>query len=75
MLDVTRQIVFRFNQLYRQTVSSIAGCYWLDFFDQLLSLSADGTPQLSEPWRLDGTHLHPKYVTLIEDALRNIGRK
>ena len=40
--------------------------HWLDFFDALLS--ADGEA-LADGLALDGTHMHPSYVSLLEAAL------
>ena len=40
--------------------------YWLDFFDALLSPDGDA---LAAGLALDGTHLHPSYVSLLEAAL------
>jgi hypothetical protein len=39
---------------------------WLSFFDQLLT--SDKT-KLRKDLELDGTHIHPKYVPLVEKAL------
>ena len=54
--------------------SSLAGCHWLNFVDSLLSVSEgpDGKVQLRESWKLDGTHLSPAYVSLVETAFRNL---
>ena len=40
--------------------------HWLDFFDQLLSPDGEA---LADGLALDGTHLHPSYVSLLEAAL------
>lgn len=40
--------------------------HWLDFFDQLLDDTGDS---LRPEFRLDGTHLGPSYVALLEKAL------
>lgn len=42
--------------------------HWLDFFDQLLD-DNDGGGSLRPEFRLDGTHLGPSYVRLLEKAL------
>lgn len=44
--------------------------HWLDFFDQLLDGGAAGD-NLHPDFRLDGTHLGPAYVSLLEQALRD----
>jgi len=49
--------------------------YWLDFFDSLLQETRRGDGggeaqlQLDPRWELDGTHLHPDYVSLIGDSM------
>ena len=40
--------------------------YWLDFLDGLLSPDGEA---LADGLALDGTHMHPSYVTLLEAAL------
>jgi hypothetical protein len=87
VLDVTRPIVTLFNRHYQQMVSEIpgplplslsslspsatAGCHWLDFFDALLS-SAESSSVLRAEWKLDGTHLSPAYVSLLENAFQDL---
>ena len=39
---------------------------WLDFFEQLLTPAGDA---LADGLALDGTHLNPQYVRLLEAAL------
>ena len=56
-----------FNRVYEQRVRAERGLVWLDaLFPQLLS--ADGT-RLADGLDLDGTHLHPRYVPMLEHAL------
>lgn len=43
--------------------------HWLDFFDQLLD---DTGASLRPDFRLDGTHLAPGYVGLLEKALGDV---
>jgi hypothetical protein len=40
--------------------------HWLDFFDELLT--ADG--KLKKEYELDGTHIHPNYLPLLERELQ-----
>lgn len=42
---------------------------WLDFFEDLLD---DTGGKLRPEYRLDGTHLGPKYVELLETALKDV---
>ncbi len=66
VLDVTRPVVLRFNAMLK---TKIAQRKWpfrlLDFFDGLLH------PQTgyNKTYELDGTHLNPLYVPLMEAAL------
>eukprot|EP01114_Cavostelium_apophysatum_P020245 TRINITY_DN673_c0_g1_i1.p1 TRINITY_DN673_c0_g1~~TRINITY_DN673_c0_g1_i1.p1 ORF type:complete len:210 (+),score=50.56 TRINITY_DN673_c0_g1_i1:48-677(+) len=67
VLNETRRVVKIFNAILMQHVIKTGGkLRWLDFFDQLLD--ANGSFNLE--YELDGTHLHPKYVPLIEEALK-----
>ncbi|CAE7449251.1 Aste57867_8367, partial [Symbiodinium microadriaticum] len=66
VLDVTRSIVTTFNMQYERSVAGLQGCTWLDFYSSMLS--NDGQ-HLKEEWQLDGTHVHPSYVALIERCL------
>ena len=50
----------------------VAGVVWLDFFEQLLiapSADTDAAWKLNPAYRLDGTHLNPSYLHLLEAAL------
>ena len=45
----------------------LLGAFWLDFFDDLLSADHKN---LNAEYTMDGTHLRPNYVSLIEQALQ-----
>jgi hypothetical protein len=47
------------------------GVRWLDFFEDLLVAEPD--LQLRPGLRMDGTHITPAYVSLIESALHDTG--
>ena len=66
VLNETRHIVKLFNAQLRAKVQKEPTLTWLDFFDGLLS--ADGE-RLADGLSLDGTHMHPDYVRLLEAAL------
>ena len=66
VLNETRHIVKLFNAQLRAKVQKEPKLTWLDFFDNLLS--ADGE-RLADGLSLDGTHMHPDYVRLLEAAL------
>ncbi len=70
MLTETRHLVVTFNEHYRRimkTLNVAPGVRWLDFFDQLIV--ADSELMLRPGLRMDGTHITPGYVSLIENAL------
>ena len=54
------------NATLRRAVQAAPSLHWLDFFDQLLSPDGEA---LADGLALDGTHLHPSYVPLLEAAL------
>ena len=66
---------------------TVAGVYWLDFFEQLLDFkgtdlitatnaagAGTGAPgvTLKTEFSLDGTHLNPSYLRLVELALNKL---
>jgi hypothetical protein len=46
-----------------------ADCTWLDFYPDMLS---DDCQSLRDEWKLDGTHVSPTYVRLIENSLNEV---
>mmetsp|Transcript_9579 Transcript_9579/g.15917 ORF Transcript_9579/g.15917 Transcript_9579/m.15917 type:complete len:549 (+) Transcript_9579:1371-3017(+) len=77
VLDVTRQIVQMFNGLYRDAMRGIQGCTWLDMENEFLEASppsrervpGDGACSLRPELQLDGTHVSPRYVPLLQASL------
>ncbi|KAF4319574.1 hypothetical protein JM18_005775 [Phytophthora kernoviae] len=66
VLDETRGMVVQYNKLFQKRVAKSRICKWLDFFDDLVYQ----TPYKLRPeFRLDGTHLHPSYLTNLEVEL------
>ena len=64
VLDETRAIVQQYNALLEAAVKRLAhpSVRWVDgVFDGLLT--AGSLPMLRDEFKLDGTHLHPDYVT------------
>lgn len=56
---------------YNNLIILFLGCYWLDFFDSLLIQTpgvGENNVSLKEEWKLDGTHLNPGYVSLLEES-------
>ena len=62
ILDVTRAVVTLFNRRLRARVDADGRVRWLDMERDLVE--ADG--KFSKRYALDGTHIHPQYVQLIE---------
>ena len=48
----------KYNATLRRLVDASAELTWVDCFDGFL----DGSGKLDARWRLDGTHLHPRYL-------------
>ena len=80
VLDVTRAIVIRYNAFYKRAVAGLKGVQWLDFFDELVNTvqSADAleAPKvtLKPEFALDGTHLNPSYLRLLETSLKKLDK-
>ena len=76
-----------FNPIYKQAMTSITGSIqqyciakwiivslwvgvkWLDFYDDLIT--ADGK-NLRDDMKMDGTHVSPAYVRLMEEAFQKV---
>eukprot|EP00903_Cladosiphon_okamuranus_P013727 g12780.t1 len=69
VLDETRNMVKMYNRVFRRMVGKSKHLHWLDFFDRLLDDEGTG---LRPDFRLDGTHLGPSYVGLLEKALGEV---
>lgn len=67
VLDLTRDVVKRFNRVCQAKVNAAqhSSIQYLDFAHKLID--ADGG--LVEGLGYDGTHLHPRYLTLLEGAV------
>ena len=59
VLDETRGMVLKYNETLRRLVDACKELTWVDCFDGFLD-PASG--KLDARWRLDGTHLHPRYL-------------
>ena len=72
MIKETRHIVKAFNSILQKMVKKyakgdLAGkLVWLDFYQDLLT--PDGG-NLKEEYNLDGTHVHPNYLSVLEAAV------
>ncbi len=58
VLDETRGMVLKYNATLRSLVDACKELTWVDCFDGFL----DASGKLDQRWRLDGTHLHPRYL-------------
>lgn len=67
VLDETRNVVVKFNAKLKAGVENCAGLHWLEFMDVLL---VNGGSEFHREYKLDGTHVHPKYVSLLAKALK-----
>ncbi len=66
VLNETRDMVRLFNRVLRDRVRARPALRFLDFADALLT--PDGAA-LRPEYELDGTHMSPRYVRLVEDCL------
>jgi tetratricopeptide (TPR) repeat protein len=63
VLDVTRGMVIIFNRILKEKCAK-NGLRYLDFADELLE-----NGKLKKQYELDGTHIHPSYLTVFEAYL------
>jgi hypothetical protein len=69
VLKETRSIVKTYNAIFKRMVEAQQGksrMYWLDIFSQLLS---DDGERLRDGLELDGTHLNPAYIPILETGI------
>lgn len=71
VLDPTRHLVIAYNAIFKEACAKVPGLVWLDFFNSLLN-TVCVPPLLKDKYKMDGTHLHPAYVELIEQALNDV---
>merc|ERR1712196_750515 len=81
VLNETRRLVIDFNKVYERLVKELtiktrknnkrsADIVWLDFFDKLI-VRGEENMEFNEIYKMDGTHLLPSYVHLIEQCLHH----
>lgn len=63
-----RPIVTKYNELLKQRVLETPSLKWLDFFEDLLTPDAKLKPE----YELDGTHMHPSYLPLLQRELEKV---
>uniref|UniRef100_A0A6B2L5B5 Uncharacterized protein n=1 Tax=Arcella intermedia TaxID=1963864 RepID=A0A6B2L5B5_9EUKA len=66
VIDVTREIVRTFTRILKQKVQETGTLHYLDFADELLT---PNKANLNPKFDLDGTHMNPSYLYLLENSL------
>lgn len=61
-------MVKQFNIALEKRCNSSDDVTWLNFFDSLLTDDGNG---LRKEYELDGTHMNPSYLTLLEKAINS----
>ncbi|KAN0030379.1 hypothetical protein ACTA71_010144 [Dictyostelium dimigraforme] len=67
VLNETRHIVKEFNKIFEKKIKACKEFVWLDFFPTLLNLQDENA--FNTQYALDGTHMNPSYVPLIENCI------
>lgn len=67
VLDSTRTVVMQFNRILATMLLKKPKLHWLNFLSGLVTNLDDGV--LKHEYQFDGTHVHPKYVSLIGEAM------
>jgi hypothetical protein len=71
VLNETRTIVCKYNLLLKKAVDRSPDMEWLDCFEEMLQVDKRGEGyELKESLKLDGTHLHPSYLSLLEKFIK-----
>ena len=65
VINETRFIVKKFNKALKTSVKKAARLNFLEFTEDLVDENGD----LKEEYKLDGVHLNPEYLTLVEKSL------
>ncbi|GAM29273.1 hypothetical protein SAMD00019534_124490 [Acytostelium subglobosum LB1] len=68
VLDQTRTMVKAFNKIFKEKVMKVKELVWLDFFDELLDSTGNG---FNQEYAMDGTHMNPSYVRLVERTIND----
>ena len=66
ILRETRSLVVHFNEKLKADVEKCSKFHWLELLDVLL---VNEESEFDNEYELDGTHVHPKYVSILEKAL------
>jgi len=68
VLNETRHIVKVFNKVLKAKLEKVSSLHYLDFFEKLL----DENGALCKKFELDGTHMNPSYLNILNEALQKI---
>ena len=68
LIILFRNMVKQFNIALEKRCNSSDDVTWLNFFDSLLTDDGNG---LRKEYELDGTHMNPSYLTLLEKAINS----
>jgi hypothetical protein len=71
VLDVTRPIVLQFNRILATKLLREPAIHWLNFVKDLTNGPEEGE-MLKEEFKFDGTHVHPRYTSLLADSLSDV---
>jgi lysophospholipase L1-like esterase len=81
ILNETRPIVVTYNDIYKEAIDKMKGAKWLDFFDEIL-ITNNGSHWKEEEdisnihvrneLKLDGTHINPKYISILEKSINSV---
>ena len=64
-----REIVKTFTGVLKKAVLATNTLHYLDFFESMLT---PDQASLNPLYELDGTHMNPKYIPLLEAALHKV---
>ena len=64
--ESTTEVTHQFNRMLQKRVLRSPNLKWLDLASQLLD---EKTGFVKEDFHLDGVHIHPKYLSIIQDCL------
>lgn len=65
VMDITRSTCLEWNKRMEAKLRVVPSIAWLDFADELMT--EDG--KLHKRYELDGIHMHPEYIPLLEASL------
>jgi len=72
VLEETREIVVNYNRIFKAKVEEDSRMKWIDVFEGLLQVKG-GAVVLKDEYKLDGTHMNPAYLKLVERWMADTG--